>query len=45
MRRSLEVEPPDHQVPATPVEGPELKYRFGRYIERAAGVRIFQHEL
>ena len=39
----LEVEPPDDQLAVTPLEGPEIKYRFGRHIERTAGIRIFQH--
>ncbi|HEY8691212.1 MAG TPA: thiamine pyrophosphate-dependent enzyme [Chloroflexota bacterium] len=39
----LEVDPPDHTLAVTPLEGPEIKYRFGRYIERTAGIRIFEH--
>ncbi|HVA24822.1 MAG TPA: thiamine pyrophosphate-dependent enzyme [Chloroflexota bacterium] len=39
----LEVEPPEAQLAVTPLEGPEIKYRFGRHIERSNGIRIFQH--
>ena len=41
----LEVEAPDDNLAVTPVEGPEIKYRFGRQIERTSGIRIFEHGL
>jgi thiamine pyrophosphate-dependent acetolactate synthase large subunit-like protein len=37
----LEVEPERRPIPEIPVEGPEVKYRFGRHIERQTGVRVF----
>jgi sulfopyruvate decarboxylase subunit beta len=39
----LEVEPPDDRLAVTPLEGPEIKYRFGRDIERTSGIRVFEH--
>ena len=37
----LEVEPLGTSLPSVRMEGPELKYRFGRSIEAATGVQIF----
>jgi thiamine pyrophosphate-dependent acetolactate synthase large subunit-like protein len=37
----LEVEPERRPIPEIPVEGPEVKYRFGRHIERQTGVQVF----
>ena len=39
----LEVEPLDDALAVTPLEGPQIKYRFGRHIERTASIRIFEH--
>jgi sulfopyruvate decarboxylase subunit beta len=39
----LEVDPLGYATREVPVEGPELKYRFGRHIERVHGVKIFGH--
>lgn len=41
----LEVEPVGKKLEEPPMDGPEMKYRFGRYIERLAGVRIFDGSL
>jgi sulfopyruvate decarboxylase subunit beta len=37
----LEVEPAGAHLEEPPIEGPEMKYRFGRHIERLAGVKVF----
>lgn len=37
----LEVEAVGKKLKEPPLDGPEMKYRFGRYVERTAGVRIF----
>ncbi len=37
----LEVEQVGKKLKEPPMEGPEMKYRFGRHIERLTGVRIF----
>ena len=37
----LEVEKLGHKLKEPPIEGPEMKYLFGRHIERALGVRVF----
>lgn len=37
----LEVEPVGKKLKEPPIEGPEMKYLFGRSIERATGIRIF----
>jgi sulfopyruvate decarboxylase subunit beta len=37
----LEVEPVGRKLKEPPMDGPEMKYRFGRHIEQSAGVRIF----
>jgi sulfopyruvate decarboxylase subunit beta len=39
----LEVEPLGHPTREVPVEGPELKYRFGRHLERVHGIKVFDH--
>jgi sulfopyruvate decarboxylase subunit beta len=39
----LEVEPLGRPTREVPVEGPELKYRFGRHIERTHGIKVFDH--
>jgi sulfopyruvate decarboxylase subunit beta len=39
----LEVEPLGRPTREVPVEGPELKYRFGRHIERVHGIKVFDH--
>jgi thiamine pyrophosphate-dependent acetolactate synthase large subunit-like protein len=44
----LEVEPigdDEPKLPGAPFDGPELKYRFGRYVERTTGVKIFTYPL
>ncbi|MGE0747652.1 MAG: hypothetical protein AB7K86_20500, partial [Rhodospirillales bacterium] len=37
----LEVEPLGATLPAPPMDGPELKFRFGRRLEATYGVRLF----
>ena len=37
----LEVEPLGISLPSVSMEGPELKYRFGRSVEAATGIQIF----
>jgi sulfopyruvate decarboxylase subunit beta len=37
----LEVEPLGRRLRSPPLDGPELKYRFGRYLERIGGHNIF----
>lgn len=41
----LEVEPVGKKLKEPPIEGPEMKYLFGRSVERATGVRIFDGAL
>ena len=41
----LEVEAVGKKLQEPPMDGPEMKYRFGRYIERVAGVRVFDDSL
>src|SRR4029434_3817324 len=41
----LEVEPAGMRLEEPPIEGPEMKYRFGRHVERAAGVRVFDFSI
>jgi len=41
----LEVEPLGHRLPSPPLDGPELKFRFGRYLERTGGPPIFDAPL
>ena len=37
----LEVEPLAEPLESPPIDGPELKFRFGRYIERTYGIKVF----
>ncbi len=37
----LEVEPMDYRGASPPMDGPEVKFRFGRYVERVTGNQIF----
>lgn len=37
----LEVEPSGEVLPSPPMDGPECKFRFGRYLERTYGVDVF----
>lgn len=39
----LEVEPVREKASGVPVDDVELKFRFGRYIEKTAGIKIFRH--
>ncbi len=44
----LEVEPltvQDAALEGPPMDGPEIKFRFGRYIERTYGKKIFTHQI
>ncbi len=44
----LEVEPlnaDEQKMESPPMDGPELKFRFGRHIERATGRPIFSHQI
>lgn len=41
----LDVEPLGRQLPSPPLDGPELKFRFGRYLERTLGRPIFDEPL
>jgi sulfopyruvate decarboxylase subunit beta len=41
----LHVEPLGRHLPSPPLDGPEVKFRFGRYVERVAGIRIFDAAL
>ena len=40
----LEVEPAGARLEEPPMEGPEMKYRFGRAVERTAGVKVFDFQ-
>ena len=33
--------PDDRAIEEPPMDGPEIKFRFGRYIEKAYGTRVF----
>ncbi|MGK7870240.1 thiamine pyrophosphate-dependent enzyme [Falsiroseomonas sp. E2-1-a20] len=37
----LEVEALGRKIPAPPIDGPEMKFRFGRWLEAETGVTIF----
>lgn len=37
----LEVEPLDYRGHSPPMDGPEVKFRFGRYVERVTGKQVF----
>ena len=41
----LEVEPLGRRLPSPPLDGPELKFRFGRYLERSGSPPIFDTPL
>ena len=44
----LELEPmaqEDVNLEVPPMDGPELKFRFGRYIERTYGTKVFSHQI
>lgn len=41
----LEVEPLGERVPDPPMDGPECKFRFGRYLERTYGVKVFSDQI
>jgi sulfopyruvate decarboxylase subunit beta len=41
----LHADPLGRHLPAAPLDGPELKYRFGRYLERTGGRPIFDTPL
>ncbi len=41
----LEVEPIGRRVPSPPLDGPEVKFRFGRYLERTGGWPVFDTPL
>ena len=44
----LELEPmtaEDHRIEEPPMDGPEIKFRFGRYIESIYGTKVFSHQL
>ena len=41
----LDVEPLGRHLPSPPLDGPELKFRFGRYLERVTGRPIFDAPL
>jgi thiamine pyrophosphate-dependent acetolactate synthase large subunit-like protein len=41
----LDVAPLGRRPPSPPLDGPELKFRFGRYLERAGGPPIFDEPL
>jgi hypothetical protein len=41
----LYVEPLGRHLPSPPLDGPELKFRFGRYLERTLGRPIFDQPL
>ena len=45
---ALEVEPFDddeQKLEVPPMDGPEMKFRFGRYVERSSGCRVFSHQV
>lgn len=41
----LEVEPTAYRSHSPPMDGPEVKFRFGRYVEQATGRRVFDAPL
>ncbi len=41
----LDVEPLGRRAPSPPLDGPEVKFRFGRYLERSAGCTVFDAPL
>ena len=43
----LELDPmtaEDHRIEEPPMDGPEIKFRFGRYIEAKYGAKVFTHQ-
>ena len=41
----LNVEPLGRHLPSPPLDGPEVKFRFGRYLERTGGRPVFDTQL
>ena len=41
----LQVDPLDRHLPSPPLDGPEVKFRFGRYLERTGGRPVFEAPL
>jgi sulfopyruvate decarboxylase subunit beta len=41
----LDVEPLGRKLPSPPLDGPEVKFRFGRYLERTGGRPVFDTQL
>ena len=41
----LEVEPMNYRGSSPPMDGPEVKFRFGRYVERVTGKHVFSARL
>ena len=41
VRLRVEAEPEYQRVPPAPYEGPEMKYRFGRALEKKLGIKVF----
>jgi sulfopyruvate decarboxylase subunit beta len=41
IRLRVEAEPDYQRTPPAPYEGPEMKYRFGRALERKLGIKVF----
>jgi hypothetical protein len=41
----LEVEPVNYRGASPPMDGPEVKFRFGRYVERVTGNQVFSAPL
>jgi sulfopyruvate decarboxylase subunit beta len=41
----LDVEPLGRHLPSPPLDGPEMKFRFGRYLERTGSPQIFDAPL
>ena len=41
----LEVDPLGRHLPSPPLDGPEVKFRFGRYLERTGGRPVFDTQL
>ena len=41
----LEVEPQEVRGPSPPMDGPEVKFRFGRHVERLTGRPVFSAPL
>ena len=41
----LDVEPTGEVLADPPMDGPECKFRFGRYLERTYGIKIFDNQL